>query len=442
MCVLLLLHTIIFAVLGGIFFNRYIADTSEITFIFFAIIAVSVLFSVFISFVSAKKLTKAIMQPVNNADTDTITDIPYDEFSPLIYKINARHHETRTQIKNLQKRIDTVNAITENMQEGMLFTDKNGIIVGANKMISHIFFDDTVIGKNILHVYRDVDFFAHVRNALTGTRCEMTFKRNSSIYNVIFSPVWTNNRINGIILLFLDVSEKIRSEKMRKEFSANVSHELKTPLTVISALAEMIEAGVVKPEDIQSFSHKINMQSKRLLTLINDIIRISEFDEKKAEHVFERCNINEIACNVIDTVKPLATAKNISLSLESSDIFTQADKTMLDELMYNLVDNSIKYNIENGSVTMKIFEKNADGTDYIYISVCDTGIGISEKHQQRIFERFYRVDSSRSKQSGGTGLGLAIVKHIAEFHGGTVNIQSTEGKGTTITVSIKKSSAS
>jgi two-component system phosphate regulon sensor histidine kinase PhoR len=257
-------------------------------------------------------------------------------------------------------------------------------------------------------------------------------ERGTKVYIVFLSTVFSNKAIRGAVILFHDVTERHRAEKQRREFSANVSHELKTPLTTISALSEMIEQGIAKEVDIKSFAGRISEQSGRLLVLIDDIIRLSEFDEGKPVKENTLFSLWELAENVINALRDNAGNVEIQLTGERFDI--SANHRMIDELLYNLIDNGVKYNAEGGKVTVELI-RIEDGL--CKISVADTGIGIPKQHHPHVFERFYRVDRSRSKKTGGTGLGLSIVKHITEYYNGSLELESTEGIGTTVTCNLK-----
>jgi len=272
-----------------------------------------------------------------------------------------------------------------------------------------------------------MEFQQGVKECLSGGNADIVFEINKKTYNIYFSPVHEKNSTNGGVILFFDVTEKYKSEKQRREFSANVSHELKTPLTGITAYSEMIENGMAKDEDIKTFAGKISEQAKRLVGIINDIIKLSEFDEGKAEIGTESFELYALAEAVADSLRENDKGVGVSVTGERFDI--SANRRMIDELLYNLIDNGIKYNKDGGSVTVTLSRE--DGL--CKIAVADTGIGIPKEHHPRIFERFYRVDKSRSKKTGGTGLGLSIVKHIAEHHGGRVELESTDGAGTTVT---------
>ncbi|MCL2068550.1 MAG: ATP-binding protein, partial [Oscillospiraceae bacterium] len=298
----------------------------------------------------------------------------------------------------------------------------------ANKSAADILGADNTAGRNILHVCRDMGFIVGVKGCLSGINSEIDFERGARVYNVLFSHVSNEDAITGAVILLLDISDKHESEKQRREFSANVSHELKTPLTTISALAEIMENGMADSGDIKTFAGKISAQSRRLIHIIEDIIKLSEFDEGgiAAEHTeFDLC---ELARSAADALRERADEKNVSVSIDGGRISITANRQMIDELLYNLIDNAIKYNNDGGSVAVTLSKENG----LCKISVADTGIGIAPEHQARVFERFYRADKSRSKKTGGTGLGLSIVKHIAEYHGGSVRLESSIAAGTTV----------
>jgi two-component system phosphate regulon sensor histidine kinase PhoR len=354
-----------------------------------AIITVTVLVLVLAGIVS-RKLTKAILEPIGwiNLDGDSM-DI-YDELTPYVKKINQQKKEIDAQMEALKYRISTIEVITGSMKEGLLLIDKDRTVLIANQSVSDIFDEKEIAQKNILHVCRDIEFQQGVKQCLSGVVAEILFRRGGRLYNV--------------------------------------SHELKTPLTSISALAEMIANGIAKEGDIQAFAEKIKTQTQHLIHIIEDIIRLSEFDEGNANRDYSAFDLKERTASVIDVLREKAAEKNVAITLEGEKISLTANKRMMDELMYNLLDNAIKYNREGGSVSVVLAAENS----MCKIIVSDTGIGIPKEQQSRVFERFYRVDASRYKKTGGTGLGLSIVKHIAEHHGGRVELESAEGEGTRV----------
>ena len=384
-----------------------------------------------IAILVTRKLTDSIIKPLTHIDFESDNSLVYDELAPYMHKIDRQKREITEKLSSLTERADTIEAITGNMKEGLILVDNKGDALTANSSARSIFGEE-LENKSILYICRDLDFKYAVMRCLSDENVETRMERDGRIYNVYMSPVFSNGAARGAVILFQDATERHQAERQRREFSANVSHELKTPLTTISALSEMIESGMAKDADVKSFAARISEQAGRLLLLIDDIIRLSEFDEggiAKENAVFD---IHELAQSVIDAFK--GNAAGIAVELKGEPLEISANRRMIDELLYNLVDNGIKYNKEGGSVSVDL---SLTDNGMCKISVSDTGIGISSDHQPRLFERFYRVDRSRSKKTGGTGLGLSIVKHIAEYHGGRVELQSTDGKGTTVTCYIK-----
>ena len=394
--------------------------------VFPAVIALTALI-LLIANIAARKLTARIIAPLEEIDFSRENTAVYDELATYAKKINEQKWEINEQISQLSDRADTIETITRHMREGLVLTDNSGFVLTANTSAREIFGDD-MEKKNILHIYRESDFHDVVRQCLSGENMEMQLERASRVYNVYLSPVTSGGIARGAVILFHDVTERFVAEKQRREFSANVSHELKTPLTTISALSEMIESGMAKDGDIKSFANRISEQAGRLLVLIDDIIRLSEFDEGGDSRENTVFDLWELAETVIGALKDNAGNIDIRLTGEQFDI--SANLRMVDELLYNLIDNGVKYNRDGGCVTVDLKRPERG---LCRISVSDTGIGIPEQHQGHVFERFYRVDKSRSKKTGGTGLGLSIVKHITEFHGGRIELRSAEDEGTTVT---------
>jgi len=331
----------------------------------------------------------------------------------------------------------TIESIIANMREGLIIVDENGRVMTANKRVLDIFGiskEKNIIHKSIQHIYRSPEFGKTVKQCLVGTHMEMSFIEKDRIYNVSLDPVIIDNANCGAIIFFFDVTEQHKAERQRKEFSANVSHELKTPLTTISALAEMMSNGMAKPEDVVDFADKISNHSKRLIDIIDDIIRLSEFDENKLEKNFTTFDVYTLAKSVIAALQEKAAEKSVQIKLDGQPLKITGNNRLIDELIYNLIDNGIKYNKDGGSVFVSLSEENG----LCKIAVTDTGIGISKKHQARVFERFYRIENSRSKKTGGTGLGLSIVKHIVEHHNGKIVFESTEDGGTTFACFLSK----
>jgi len=405
--------------------------TGRINTVFDAVIPAIAVVSVLILIVAAVlagRLTANILEPLNRIDFTGENVAAYDELVPYMKKIDRQKREINEQITALEEKAGTIEAIMTNMREGVLLLDRNKMILMANKSVSEFIgggLDYT--GKSILEIVRAVDFIECVKKAFSGERCSLTTSNNGRTAEIFFSPVKSGGRVDGLIILFFDITEKFEAEKQRREFSANVSHELKTPLTSISGLSELLENNMVKAEDVSGFGAKISEQAKRLINIINDIIKLSEFDESKADKTEEEFELYALAETVINAFPP--NDKGVKLNLSGERFNVSASRLMIDELLYNLIDNGVKYNKENGTVTVNLSREYG----FFIISVADTGIGIPEEHRSRVFERFYRVDKSRCKKTGGTGLGLSIVKHITEHHGGRVELCGNEDGGMTIT---------
>ena len=393
-----------------------------------AIPAVSIVILVMftIGYFFAEGLTKRIVNPINKVDLEEKLTVLYDELAPFVQTISQQRVRISQQIADSQGRSDTITAIMDSMKEGVILVDKLGVILSVNKSAANIFDVNGIAdGKNILEILRDVQLNEAMRSALAGVRGEMNLLHSDKTYSVYFSPVTDS----GAIILFLDITEKSMSEKLRREFSANVSHELKTPLTTIYGNVEMLESGMVKDEDKSQFYAKIKDEAARLIALIEDIIMLSQLDENSGEIGAEEFELAEAAEEVVRSLALKAEEKNLQLTVLGGGILS-ASRSQIIELFYNLIDNAIKYNIPGGSVKVEVSVIQ----NHAKITVVDTGIGIPQEAQGRVFERFYRVDKSRSKKTGGTGLGLAIVKHIVMAYNGSIDLQSSVGEGTSITV--------
>lgn len=378
----------------------------------------------------AGNLTKRIVAPINNFDIkrlNTESTPPYDELVPFIRTIEQQRERIAAQFSDLQSRTDTISVIMDNMSEGIILINRQGLILSVNKSAAALFETDTPMdGKNILELIRDLELLEQVRAALSGKRSELSIRRSGKSYRVFFSPVTDR----GALILFLDITEKMAAEQMRREFSANVSHELKTPLTSIYGHAEMLYNGIVKESDHHGFFGKIKDEAARLITLIEDIILISELDENTGGETFEEVSLSAIAAEAAEALSLKASEHKVTVGI-SGDAAMSAGRSMIYEMFYNLIDNAIKYNKSGGTVKVNVSQMR----DTIEIAIADTGIGIPEDAQSRVFERFYRVDKSRSKKTGGTGLGLAIVKHIVLLHKGKLGLKSSEDQGTVVTIS-------
>ncbi len=389
-----------------------------------------IVFVIVLGYIFAGSLTKRIISPINNVDLSKDLSVPYDELSPFIRTISNQRNKISEDFAALQDSRDTINTITENMNEGIVMVDAKGDVISINKSALSIL--DTNLsakGKNIRELLRDVTLIESLQQALSGYAENITFKKDNKIFNVLVSPVSKT----GAILFFLDITEKTLADERRREFSANVSHELKTPLTSIYGNAEMLYENVVKEEDKPIFYQKIMNEAYRLIGLIEDIIMLSELDEHAQMQNFESINLSDVAKACMEALFDKASELSISMETKGTGII-EGSYSLIYELMFNLVDNAIKYNKPKGSVLIEISNENQQTK----LTVSDTGIGIPINEQERIFERFYRVDKSRSKKSGGTGLGLAIAKHIAGAMNGKITVASQKGEGSMFSVDFYK----
>ena len=390
-----------------------------------------VLISIAVSFVLSHKMANSIVKPLNELDLENPAENDtYEELTPILTKINKQHKQITRQMRELKQKSDEFEQITASMNEGLVLLDKKGTVLRINTAAKTLFgADDSAVGRDFLTVDRSVDMNSAVEKALDGKHSEFREEIGGSEYQFIINRTESDGKTVGVVILCFDVTETAFAERNRKEFTANVSHELKTPLQSIIGSAELLENGLVKPEDTKRFVVNIKKEATRLVSLINDIIRLSQLDED-SESVTESVDLYDIANEVVEVLTVSASKKQVELTLNGESCVMNGIRRYLYEIIYNLCDNAIRYNKDGGKVTIDL--KNKDGN--IILSVSDTGIGIPAEHQSRIFERFYRVDKSHSKETGGTGLGLSIVKHAVAFHGGTVKLESKVGEGTTVTV--------
>lgn len=395
-------------------------------------IAAVALLAFVLALVLASVISKRILKPINEIDLDSpLEDTAYEELSPFISKINAQQRRINHQIAELLSHRREFETIAENMSEGLLLTDTKGHILSHNSSIRRFFgVQEDINGQNILTVNRS-EVFREVFDKIRESRhYENTITLGGMCYEVTANSVFDETGAPcGAVILVIDVTEKEKREKLRREFTANVSHELKTPLTSILGISDMLKNGIVKPDDIKDFGADINREAERLISLVNDIIKLSELDEGEARET-ETVDLYKTANEVALSLAPIAKKSGVTLTVTGESAEILAGESLIFEMLYNLCDNAVKYNKENGDVTLTVGNKAGAP----FVSVKDTGIGIAPEHTERVFERFYRVDKSRSKQSGGTGLGLSIVKHIAASFGGKITLKSTLGEGTEITI--------
>ena len=377
-------------------------------------------------------LIKKIVAPINRLDLDHPADNEiYDELSPLLGKISRQNEVIAQQMKSLREKQEEFTSITENMSEGFLVLDNNTDILSYNTSALRLLGAETVPAEShvsALALNRSAGFRSAVDGALAGKRSEQLVRQGGRCCQVMANPVLRDGEVEGAVVVILDITEREERENLRREFTANVSHELKTPLTSISGFAEIIKNGIVKPEDIPRFAGNIYEESQRLVTLVDDILNLSRLDEADVQLEREDFDLSSLARDVAGRLKASAKKNGVVITVIGDKAEINGVKSIVDEMVFNLVDNAVKYNKQNGRVTVTV-DSSSDGTA---LTVTDTGIGIPQADVDRVFERFYRVDKSHSKEIGGTGLGLSIVKHGAAFHNAKVSLQSTEGEGTTV----------
>jgi two-component system phosphate regulon sensor histidine kinase PhoR len=389
---------------------------------------------IIISAFFARYAAKTIVHPINSLNLeDPLGNVTYDELAPLLTNMEHQRREIIGRMAALSEKQREFSAVTENMREGFILLDTSDRMLAINGSAAQIFDVESknVVGSYVLMLNRSVALQQALELAKTNGAGQATLIRGASTYQVLANQVMNREVPAGTVILILDISDRVAAEQMRREFSANVSHELKTPLTSILGYAEIMRDGVAKQEDTRRFAGKIYAEASQLMSLIDDIIRLSQLDEKASLPEMTTVNMKTVCEEVCQRLQPHAEKAGVSLNVHCAEANVRGIPKMLEEIVQNLVDNAIKYNTSNGSVGVSL--KRIDSR--VELSVSDTGIGISEEHLARVFERFYRVDRSRNKQIGGTGLGLSIVKHSAETMGATVQLQSKLGIGTTVTVS-------
>lgn len=392
--------------------------------------------AIILAFVLASGLSEKIVKPLNELNLDEPQgNREYEELKPLFERLDSQQRKLKEQKAKLRQKQEEFVTATDNMNEGLVLLNDRGIILSINRTASRLLSISTYcIGKDILRFNDSLSLQELLREAKGGKRSETTMLLDGTEHQINGSPVMSDGLVTGIALLIFDVSEKEKAEKMRQEFTANVSHELKTPLHSISGYAELMKNGMVKQEDLGKFSERIYSEAQRMIALVDDIIRLSRLDEGMQEMKWEETDMNVLAEETVRTLQPLADAAKVTLVLEGSPAKMKGIPQLLEGIVYNLCDNAIKYNRENGSVSLEV----KDIGEYVILSVRDTGIGIPKEHTERVFERFYRIDKSHSKEVGGTGLGLSIVKHSVKIHNAQIEIQSIIDSGTTITVRFPK----
>ena len=389
-----------------------------------------------LSGIMASAISKRIVKPINELDLESPEENRiYEELSPLLSKIHRQNREIQNQLELAKQQQEEFSLITENMQEGLIVIDKYTMILSANSSAWNLFHMDRVCqGESVYCLDREEEFRHAIEQVLSGEHTELVLKLNGSDIQLIANPVIRDKKTEGAVVLLVNVTEKLERESLRREFSANVSHELKTPLTSISGFAEIMQSGLVKCEDIPQFAGRIYKESQRLLQLVEDVIQISQLDEEKTPYTWEPVDVYQVCKNAFESLKEKAKRLNVHLYICGEYMKMEAVRTLLEEAVYNVCDNAIKYNRNDGSVSVFLTQTAQE----IQIVVKDTGVGIPKEDQNRVFERFYRVDKSHSKEIGGTGLGLSIVKHAVGALKGSVILRSEEGNGTEICMKFPK----
>ena len=388
---------------------------------------------VILSLVIARRAASRIVAPLNKLNLENpLENDAYDELAPLLTRMEHQHAQIHQQMNALEKAHAELAAIMANMQEGLVLLDMQSNVLSINGSAVRVLGADSrkVLGQNWLSLNRDADLHELVQKAQNGESADLLWKHAEKTYQLFASPVMKQTSVRGTVLLILDVTDRFAAETSRREFTANVSHELKTPLTSISGYAEIIRDGIAQPQDIGLFAGRIHDEAQRMITLVNDILELSRLDEKQSLGQMEAVALKPLLECVLDDFTPIAQKKQLTLSLNGGEAQIKGYPLLLREMFFNLIDNAVKYTSEGGKVTIDIAEE----ADRIKCAVADNGIGISKEHQPHVFERFYRVDKSHSRATGGTGLGLAIVKHVAEIHHEQIQLDSTKGNGTVVTV--------
>ncbi|NMW84949.1 PAS domain-containing protein [Peptoniphilus sp. AGMB00490] len=405
---------------------------------FTKVLPVDILMSLFVfgvAVVVSGRLTKKTFEPLNNLNEDllTIDTYKFPEISPFIQKINKQNKTIKENFKEISRERDTIETILKNMKESLIIIDENKNLLSVNNSARELFNSKRkLIGENILNLIRDVDLLKLIDDALMGSSVESVTNIGDREFKFYVNPVFEDKKVRGVVILFIDETEEIRALRLREEFSSNVSHELKTPLTSICGFSELLVNGMVDEDNKEEFYKLIYDDSKRLLNLIEDIMKISGIENAET-FSREELNLKELIRDILRAQRNLIDEKNIAVTLEGNGLVFE-NKTMMWELFANIINNGLKYNKDGGKLDIKITEdeKNQE------IFITDTGIGIPSKDLARIFERFYRVDKSRSRKIGGTGLGLSIVKHVLQSIDGKLEISSKLGIGTQFKVILKK----
>ncbi len=391
--------------------------------------------AVVLSAILAHRMAKSIVAPLNHLDlTKPLENDTYEEISPLLARIHQQHRQIEAHIRELSRKTEEFEQITENLNEGLVLLDKNSVILSINPTARSIFHaGEASVGLSFLMVDRDHEINQAIRHALDNGHCEICMEKDRREYQLDISRISEEGAVAGTVLLVFDITGKAAAERSRREFTANVSHELKTPLHSIMGSAELVQNGLVRHEDVPQFMGMIRTEAGRLVSLVDDIIHLSQLDEGIAPER-ESINLLDLANTAVKSLQDSADKRNITLTVSGDSATVNGVRGFLYEMLYNLIENAIKYNVENGKAEVMV----SDGDAFVKVAVKDTGIGIPQEYQTRVFERFFRVDKSRSKATGGTGLGLSIVKHIAQYHHATIDLQSDGKTGTCVEIVFPK----
>lgn len=402
------------------------------------LLALIVVFGTMIALFLARRQSNAIVDPLNNLDLEQpMANNIYDEIAPLISRISDQQNQITLHMNELQEKQTEFNSVVNNMKEGLILLNENAVILTINESARTIFAAEpgnNYLGKKIFVLHRSSALQNLIEGALEGQPREDILTIDGHHYQFLVNPVSADDKIKGAVLIILDITDKKEAEERRREFTGNVSHELKTPLTAIRGYAEIIQNGLVKPEDIPSFSGRIYNEADRMLAMVNDIMTLSHLDEDLPDLRPGKVDLMPLIQDVAERMKPMAAENQISLIIDGDNFQIKGIRQLLDEMIFNILDNAIKYNRPGGSVRILL---NSDA-DYGKVRITDTGIGIAREEQERVFERFYRVDKSHSRDSGGTGLGLSIVKHVVKIHRAKLELDSQIGMGTRITILFPK----
>ena len=389
-----------------------------------------------LSLLFAARLSKQIVKPLNELNLDApLNNEGYDELFPLLYRIDSQQKQIKSQSDKLLQKQKEFDTVTENMTEGIILLNASGTVLGINRTATQLLgVGQACIGRHILSVSCSAELSELLRKAEKGLHAEKRINLGDNRYQMLLSPVISGGELSGFVLLAINITEKEKTEKMRREFTANDSHELKTPLHTIAGSAELLLNGIVQEKDRQDFYHRIYKEAQRMIRLVEDIIRLSHLDEGAEAMKSEEIDLYALAGETVQALLPEAKNMGIEISMDGEPAVISGIPQLIQSIIYNLCDNAVKYNRKGGRVFITVTNRE----DCAVIAVTDTGIGIPAEHQERIFERFYRVDKSRSKETGSTGLGLSIVKHAAGLHNANIELQSTADEGTTVTVIFPK----